>query len=71
MARVLFVPERDDAHPFSLRKTAKIRNRDARHTIDRVDAVEFERVDDEMKAVRQCLRCGGIAQLGINALRCC
>ncbi len=49
---VLFMPERDDAHTGALRKPPEIGDRDARHTIDRVDAVEFQRIDDEVKAIR-------------------
>jgi hypothetical protein len=50
------VPERDDAQTFGLRHAAEIRDRDARHVVDVLDAVELERVDDEVKAVRQFLR---------------
>src|SRR5450759_5370050 len=51
------MPERDDAYAFSLCHTAEVRDRDARHTVDRVDAVELERIDDEVKAIRQLLLC--------------
>ena len=53
VAGVLLVAERDDANAGGLRHAAEIRDRDAGHAIDRVDAVELERIDDEMKAVRQ------------------
>ena len=69
IAGVLLVPERDDAHAFGLRHTAQIRDRDARHTVDRVDAVELERVDDEVKAIRQLLLCVlCVGYICINAL---
>jgi hypothetical protein len=46
------VPERDDAHACGLRHAAKVGDRDTRHAIDRVDAIELERVDDEVEAIR-------------------
>ena len=39
--------------PDALRHAAEIGDRDARHVIDRLDAVELERLDDEVKAVGQ------------------
>ena len=75
IARILLMAERDDAHPFGLRHSAEVRDRDARHTIDRVDVVELECVDDKMKAVRQRLRrvgfnCNCILALpGLRAVR--
>ena len=57
IAGVLLVPEREDAHARRLRHAAQVRDRDAGHTVDRVDAVELERIDDEMKAIRQLLLC--------------
>ena len=53
VAGVLLMPERDDAHACGLRQTAEVRDRDAGHTVDGLDAVERERLDDEVKAVRQ------------------
>src|SRR5450759_3470491 len=53
------MPERDDAYACSLCHTGQVRDRDAGHTVDRVYAVELERVDDEMKAIRQFLLCIG------------
>jgi hypothetical protein len=55
IAGVLFVPERDYSYARSLRHTAQVRDRDARYAVDRIDAVELERIDDEMKAIRQLL----------------
>ena len=51
VAGVLLVPERDDADAGGLRHAAEVRDRDTGHAIDRVEAVELERIDDEMKAV--------------------
>ena len=50
---MLFMPERYDPDTFSLCQAAKIRNWDARYAIDRVDVIELECIDDEVKAVRQ------------------
>jgi len=69
IAGVLFVPERDHADAFGLCHAAEIRDRDAGHTVDRLDAVELERIDDEMKAIRQVLLCFG--SICINALYRC
>ena len=49
--------------PAACAMRPKIRDRDTRHIIDGVDAVELERVDDEMEAVGQLLlgaRCLGL-----------
>jgi hypothetical protein len=61
---MLLVPERDDADACGLRLTAEVRDRDARHTVDGLDAVERERLDDEVKAVGQFPL--GIAGFGIG-----
>ena len=53
VAGVLLVPERDDAHARGLRHAAQVRDRNTGHAVDRVDAVELERIDDEVKAIRQ------------------
>ena len=50
------MPERDDAHALSLRKTAKIRDRNARHAIDRVEVVDESRsanvwLDEDQRAL--------------------
>ena len=57
IAGVLLVPERKHADARGLRHAAEVGDRDARHAVDGVDAVELERIDDEMKAVRQLLLC--------------
>ncbi len=53
IAGVLLVTEGEDADARGLRHAAEIRDRNAGHAVDRFDAVELERVDDEMKAVGQ------------------
>ena len=55
IAGVLLVAERDDADARGLRHAAEVRDRDAGHAVDRVEAVELERIDDEVKAIRQLL----------------
>ena len=50
---VLFMTEGQDSDARGLRHTAKIGNRNARHAVDRVQAVELERIDDEVEAVGQ------------------
>ena len=68
VAGVLLVAEGDDADACGLRHAAKVGDRDAGHAVDRIDAVELERVDDEMEAVRQLLLAGCVR---IDALCCC
>ena len=67
VAGVLFMPERDDADAGGLCQAAEVRDGDARHPVDRFDAVELERLDDEMEAVGQ--RPLGISSLGIGGGR--
>jgi hypothetical protein len=55
VAGVLLVPERKHADACGLCHAAEIRDRDARDPVDRIDAVELECIDDEVKAVRQLL----------------
>ncbi len=65
VACVLLVAEGDHANAGGLGHAAQIRDRDARHIIDGGDAVQLERVDDEMKAIRQFLlgaRCFGLGR---------
>ena len=56
IAGVLLVAEGQNADAGGLRHAAEVRDRDARHTIDGREAVELQRIDDEMEAVRQLLR---------------
>ena len=67
IAGVLLVTERDDADARGLRHAAEVRDRDAGHAIDRVEAVELERIDDEMKAIRQLPLCRGRICIGSQA----
>ena len=70
IAGVLLVAERNDTNPRRLRHPAKIGDRDAGHIVNGVDAVELERLDDEMKAVRQFALCRGGFRLGFNSGLC-
>jgi len=58
--------ERDDADAFGLRHAAEIGDRDAGNGVDRLDAVELERLDDKMKAVGQLVLCCTGFRLGLN-----
>src|SRR3546814_7453902 len=49
VAGALLVPEREDPQALALHETAKVGDRNAGHAIDRVDAVELQGVDDEVK----------------------
>src|SRR3954451_16337364 len=69
IARVLLVAERDNADAGGLRHPAEIRDRNAGYAIDRGEAVELERIDDEIEAVG-LLALGFIRVCG-NALYCC
>ena len=53
IAGVLLVPERDHPHPLGLRQTAQIGDRDAGDVVDRLDAVQLQRVDDQVEPVGQ------------------
>ena len=66
---ILFVAKGDDAHARGLRHAAEIGDRDARHPVDRVDAVQLEGIDDEVKAVGQLLRCVDFCEICLDALR--
>jgi hypothetical protein len=71
VAGVLLVPERDDADAFSLCHAAEVRDRDAGHAVNRIDAVELERIDDEVKAIRLLpLRFGCIGGVAL-LFHCC
>ena len=73
IAGVLLVPERDDADARGLRHAAEVGDRDAGHAVDRVEAVELERIDDEVEAVGQLplFGCGfGIAASAMMFLPC-
>ena len=51
VAGVLLVAERDHAHALGLRHAREVGDRDAGQAEDRVDAVQLQRVDDEVEAV--------------------
>ena len=68
VAGVLLVAEREHADALRLRHAAEIRDRDAGHAVDGGEVVELERIDDEMKAIRQILI--GV-DIGVNALYHC
>ena len=55
VARVLLMAERQHADAGGLRQAAEIGDGNARHAVDRVDAVQLHRIDDEAEAVRQVL----------------
>ena len=65
VAGVLLVTERDDADALGLRHAAEVGDRYAGHAVDRLDAVELERVDDKMEAVRQ-LRLQLVGRRGVH-----
>ncbi len=48
---VLFVPERDHAQAVLLHAAREVGDRNAGQTEDRIDAVQLEGIDDELKAV--------------------
>ena len=66
VAGVLLVPERDHPHPLGLRQTAQIGDRDAGDVVDRLDAVQLQRVDDQVEPVGQF----GFGFAG-RLLKCC
>ena len=51
VAGVLLVAERDHAHALGLRHAREVGDRNAGQAEDRVDAVQLQRVDDEVEAV--------------------
>ncbi|MCY1225461.1 hypothetical protein D9M68_620890 [compost metagenome] len=55
VACVLLVTEADDAHAVGLRQTREIGDRNAGQAVDVFDAVQLERVDDQMKTIGLCL----------------
>ena len=67
---VLFVAERNDANAGGLRHAAEIGDRNAGHAVDGLDTVELERIDDEVKSVRQLPLCFGVRGFRF-LLHCC
>ena len=68
VAGILLVAEGEHAYARGLRHAAEVRDRDAGHAVDRLDAVELERIDDEVETVRQLLLSAGCTCT--NALHC-
>src|SRR5579862_7564068 len=69
IAGVLLMAERKHADAGGLRHAAEVRDRNAGHAIDRGEAVELERVDDEIEAVG--LLAFGFGLAGVDALYYC
>ena len=67
IAGVLLVAERQNADALGLRHAAEIGDRNAGHAVDRVEAVELQRIDDEVKPVRQLRLVAG----RVHGLRLC
>jgi hypothetical protein len=63
IARILLMTEGQHADARGLRHAAEVGNRNARHAVDRGQAVELERVDDEVEAVVQFVLCIGRSRL--------
>src|SRR5262245_4636319 len=57
IARVLLMAKRNDAYAGSLRHAAEVGHRNAWHAVNRIQAVELESIDDEVKAVGEILLC--------------
>ncbi len=53
IAGILLMAKGNDADAGRLRHAAKIGDRNARHIVDGLDAIQLERVDDKMKPVGQ------------------
>jgi hypothetical protein len=51
IARVLLVAKRDDSQALGLRHAQEVRDRDPGQREKRIEAVEFQRVDEKVKAV--------------------
>ena len=56
VAGMLLVAKRDDAQAFCLHLAREVGDRDARQAEDRVDAVQLQRIDDEVESVRSSPR---------------
>ncbi|SPC23583.1 hypothetical protein CO2235_MP70243 [Cupriavidus oxalaticus] len=55
VACVLLVAEADDAHAVCLRQPSQVGDRNAGQAVDVFDAVQLQRVDDQMKTIGLCL----------------
>ena len=67
VAGMLLVAERDHPHPLGLGHAAEIGDRDTRDAVDRLDAVDLERVDDEVETVGE-IRLGLHLGVGVDDL---
>ena len=67
VAGVLLMTEGEHADARGLRHAPEVGDRNARHAIDRGQAVELERIDDEVEAVRQL----PLSASRTRTLRCC
>src|SRR5207245_3439341 len=63
---VLLVAERNHAQACGLCHAGEVGDRDTRQTEDRVDAVELEGIDDQMKAVGHFLYVARLRDLRFN-----
>lgn len=59
---MLFVTERQDTHAGGLRKAAKVGYRDAGNTVDRVQIIQLQRVDKQVKTVSELRLVGFVAR---------
>ena len=53
IARILFMSKTNESHSLRLRKTRQVGDRDTHEAEDRIDVIALQRIDDQMKAVRQ------------------
>src|SRR4030095_10047305 len=61
VAGALLMAEREHAHPGGLRPAREVGDRNAGQAVDRVEAVQLEGIDDQLKAIGRLLRIGGRA----------
>ena len=67
IAGVLLVTERQDAQSLGLCVAAEIRDRDAGNIVDRLDAVDLQRVDEQVETISEVLN----RLRGFRAGHCC
>ncbi len=68
VTRMLFMAKADEAHPFGLREAREVGDGNTHQAENRVEVVQFQRVDDQMKSIghrRSCplllrLLCSGL-----------
>ena len=59
VARVLLVAEGQHAQPVGLGAAREVGDRDPGQRVDRVEAVQLQRLDDELKAIDRLRFCTG------------